>query len=284
MLGNEDEPSGLDAWASRSWRARTRKAYARKLAKIAELQEAAGEASLAGVLAELLAAKAEAGERQSNLRGYNATVRYAQDLGWIGPVVQQLHKRIAQAPSQVGFQPYLPPEGLCVVVEKAEVHPGALPMACVAVLCWVPWRWVGNLSGLRLADVSLLLWMQFWNSKSGEEGWQPRPLSPWADVFQEALFRWGEARGLRVGDHVFSGGSAWLQHDFLEVLGPTPGRSCRWHAPRLGMAVLPLVGEMAQRRHGPALCDNVPRRSRCGPVATACGGGRRGGGQGVLTP
>ena len=43
---------------------------------------------MAGVLADFLAAKAEAGERQSTLRGYNAVVRAAEDLGWIGPVVQ----------------------------------------------------------------------------------------------------------------------------------------------------------------------------------------------------
>ena len=40
MLGTEDEPSGPDAWAARSWRAGTRRAYAQKLAKIAEFQDA----------------------------------------------------------------------------------------------------------------------------------------------------------------------------------------------------------------------------------------------------
>ena len=66
----------------------TRRAYAQKLAKIAEFQEASGEASLAGVLAGFLATRAEAGERQSTLRGYNAAVRAAEDLGCIGPTVQ----------------------------------------------------------------------------------------------------------------------------------------------------------------------------------------------------
>ena len=74
MLGNEDEPSGPDAWAARSWRAGTRKAYARKLAKIAEFQKASRETSMAGVMAEFLVARAAAGERQSTLRGYNAAV------------------------------------------------------------------------------------------------------------------------------------------------------------------------------------------------------------------
>ena len=95
MLGTEDEPSGPDAWAARLWRAGTRKAYAQELAKIAEFQEAPGEASLARVVAGFLADRAEAGQRQSTLRGYNAAVRAAEDLGWIGPTVQQPHKRIA---------------------------------------------------------------------------------------------------------------------------------------------------------------------------------------------
>ena len=116
---------------------------------------------MAGVLAEFLAARAEASERQSTVCGYNAAVRAAGDLGWIGLVVHQLHKRIAQAVSKVGFQPYLPLEGLCVLVERAELQAGALPMACVAVLCWVLWLRVGEVSGLRMVDVSFPLWMQF---------------------------------------------------------------------------------------------------------------------------
>ena len=139
MLGTQDEPSGPDAWAARSWRAGTRRAYAQNLAKITEFQVTSGEASLARVLAEFLAARAEAGEQQSTLRGHNAAVRADEDLGWIGPTVQQLQKHVAQATSKVGLQPYLPHEGLCVLMERAELQPGALPMACVGVLCGVLW-------------------------------------------------------------------------------------------------------------------------------------------------
>ena len=92
------------------------------------------------------------GERQSTLRGYNAAVRAAEDVGWIGRTVQQLHKRIAQAASKVGLQRYLPPEGLCVLVERAELQPGALPMACWAVLSWVLWLGVGEVSLVRMGD------------------------------------------------------------------------------------------------------------------------------------
>ena len=50
---------------------------------------------------------AEAGEPQSTVRRYNVALRAAEQLGCAGPVVQQIHKRIAQAASRVGFQPYL---------------------------------------------------------------------------------------------------------------------------------------------------------------------------------
>ena len=56
---------------------------------------------------------------------------------------------------------------------------------------------------------------------------------PLADGFREALFRWGEARGLQVNDRLFLGGSLELEQRFLEVLAPTPWRKCRWHATRV---------------------------------------------------
>ena len=86
-------------------------------------------------------------------------LRAAEDLGSIGSVVQQLHKHIAQAASKVGLQPYFPPEGLCILVERAELQPSGLPMACMAVLGWVPCLKVGEVSGLRMGDVSLPLWL-----------------------------------------------------------------------------------------------------------------------------
>ena len=181
-----------------------------------------------------MVARPEAGEGTSTLRGYHAAVPAAEDLGSIGPTIQQLHKRIAQAVSKPGLQPYLPPEGLCVLVERAELQCGALPIACVAVLCWIVWLRVGEVSGFRMGGISVPLWLRFWNSKTGEEGWQSCPISPWADGYREALLWWAEAKGLRPNDHLFPGGSAWLEHKFLEVLGSTLWRHCRWHSLRRG--------------------------------------------------
>ena len=291
MLGNEDEPSGPDAWAARSWRVGARRAYAHKLAKIAEFQEAYGETSLVGVLAEFLAVRAEADGRQSTLHRYNAAVRAAEDLGWVGPVVHQLHKRIAEDASKVGFRPYLPPEGWCVLVERAQMLPGSLLMACVAVLCWVLWLRVGKVFGLCMLDVSLPLLMQFWNSKTGEEGWPSRLLSPWADGFQEALLQWAEAKGCERAttcslDAVL-GWNTRSRRSWVSRLGGTAGGILCAGVATLRVtlatpdAVFPKVGEMAQCRHGPAICDSVPRRCRREPSSIASSGGAKGRDRGV---
>ena len=90
-------------------------------------------------------------------RGYNLRYNAGHLRSLIGVVMHQLRKRIVQAASRVGFRPYLPPKGICVLLERAVVHPGALPMAGVVVLCLVLWLTVGNVSSLRLADVSFPL-------------------------------------------------------------------------------------------------------------------------------
>ena len=63
----------------------------------------------------------------------------------MGPVVQQVHKRIKLA-SKVGLQPYLPLEGSCALLEKSQSHAGALPMTYVVVPCKVLWLKVGEVA------------------------------------------------------------------------------------------------------------------------------------------
>ena len=233
-MWNEDEPSGPDTWACQSWRPSTRRAYGKKLAKLAEYQEQAGTEAVAEVLAEFLAAKAEAGERQATLRGYIAAIRAVEDLEWIDPIVRSRHKRIAQAASKVGRQPYLALGGLCALLVGAVGSEDLEPVALVAVLCWVLWLRVGEVAPLRLGDVSVPCWLQFWNRKTGEEGWTQRPLSQWADQFRSALYAWGVSRGLRSDSVLFPAGVAELEHKFVEIVADTPWRRCRWHALRRG--------------------------------------------------
>ena len=232
--GHKGAACDPDAWAARLWRARTRRAYVQKLATIAEFQETSGEASMPRVRAEFVAARAEAGERQSTLRGYNAAVRAAEALSWIcrpssscTSALPSLHLRWAYSP-------------ICLLrVCASSWRKRSSSLVCCL---WLAWRFfvvsfgfgVGEVSGLRMGDVSLPLWLRFWNSKSAEEGWQSRPISPWADRYREALLRWSEAKGLRASDRLFPGGSACLEHKFLEVLGSMPWKHCRWHSLRRG--------------------------------------------------
>ena len=61
----------------------------------------------------------------------------------------------------MGLRPYLPLEGLCVLLAEAENHLGALPMAFMAVLFSVVWLRVGEVAGLRLVDIPVPPWLQF---------------------------------------------------------------------------------------------------------------------------
>ena len=105
---------------------------------------------MAGVLAEILAPRAEVGERQSTLRRYNAAVRAAKDLGVIGAVVQQLHKRITQAVSKVGCQPYLP---LRVCASSWRERNSNL-VRCL----WLAWQFSAGFFGLGLAKYLASVW------------------------------------------------------------------------------------------------------------------------------
>ena len=94
---------------------------------------------------------------------------------------------------------------------------------------WLAWRLSVGFFGLGVAKClasvpgmyHCLYGSGFWNSKTGEEGLQSRPISPWADSYRDAPLRWAEAKDSLASNHVFPGGSAWLEHKFLEVLGLT---------------------------------------------------------------
>ena len=138
---------------------------------------------------------------------------------------------------------------------------------------------VGALSCLRMRGVSLPLWLCFWNSKTGEQGWPSRPLSPWTNSFREASVRWAEATDLQVIRHSFPGA----------VLGWNTGSWRSW-VRRLGDALSGILyargaalrGTLANPEcisssgggdgavsAGPTICDSVPRRGGYAPSSAA---------------
>ena len=106
-------------------------------------------------------------------------------------MVHQLHKRIAQAAPRLGLRALFPPWG-CVSSWKKLSY--SLVRGVWPLLSFLPW--IGEVPGLLVVDASLPLSKPFWKSKTGEEGWQSRPLSPWADGVREAMLRWAGAKGL----------------------------------------------------------------------------------------
>ena len=74
--------------------------------------------------------------------------------------MQELHESITQAGTKMPSSPICPLERLCILVEKAEVHIIAWPMARGVVVYWVVWLRVGEVFSLRLTDLSLLLLLQ----------------------------------------------------------------------------------------------------------------------------
>ena len=104
-------------------------------------------------------------------------------------------------------------------------------------------------------------------------GWFPRsPASVGGgqrSASEGPVIPWGQCL---VGTQVL-GGPRLDALETLPVASSVQGRQrCVLRSPPPN-AVLPLVGAMAPCRHGPAICDNVPRRGRRGPFSTPSGGG-----------
>ena len=107
------------------------------------------------------------------------------------------------------------------------------------------------------------------------------------------LDREAEAKDVRASDHPFPGGSAWLEHKFLEVLGLTPWRHCRWHSLRRGgrLRVTLATPKCSSSSGGgdgavsalPCGMRQLPRRYRRGPSSIALGSRGGWGDQGAHT-
>ena len=97
--------------------------------------------------------------------------------------------------------------------------------------------------GMHVRDSSSLV---FWNSKTGTEGWQRRPVPPWLRPFVEWLYDWAVGRGCARDDLLFPAGSAQLEKTLADIVHGTTWSRHRWHCLRRGAAA-------ACWRRGPAL-------------------------------
>ena len=172
-----------------SWRPRTRSQYASRLRALAAYAERAGPPDPAATLAGLPAERAQAGATASALRGIISAVRAVEDLQWLPPTVTTLHKRIAAGAASLGSQPYLSPAGLVQLVEKARDSRNGTVFSALAIISLVCYLRVGEAAGIRVSDLAMPGFIQFWNSKTGEEGYTTRPLYRYADGVRAWLHR-----------------------------------------------------------------------------------------------
>ena len=219
-----------------SWRPRTRSQYASRLRASAAYTERAGPPDTAAALAGLPAERAQAGATASALRGITSAVRAVEDLQWLPPTVTTLHKRIAAGAASSGSQPCLSPAGLVQLVEKARDSRNGAVFGALAIISWICYLRVGKAAGIRVTDLAMPGFVQFWNSKTGEEGYTTRPLYRYADGVRAWLHRHMVSQGRSSDMLVWQSREAGLEAGMAETLASTAHARARWHTLRRGGA------------------------------------------------
>ena len=164
-----------------------------------------------------------------------SAVRACEDLQWVAGVVQPIHWRLAKAGAQSGAQEYASPVMLRHLVEAAKSADdrAVVAMALVSYLCFLR---VAKAASVRAGDVRDRCYVVFWNSKTGDEGWQRRPIPEWLRPYVEWLLEWAEDRGLARDDLLFPAGAAQLKRSLADLVRGTTGTGHRWHSLRRGGA------------------------------------------------
>ena len=220
-------------------RPRTRSQYASRLRALAAYAERAGPPVPAATLAGLLAERAQAGATASALRGIISAIRAVEDLQWLSPTVTTLHKRIAAGAASSGFQS---PAGLVQLVEATDSRNRKV-FSALAIISWVCYLRVGEAAGIRVSDLAMPGFVQFWNSKKGEEGYTTRPLYRYADGIRAWLHRHMVSLGRTSDMMVWQSGEAGLEAGMAETLAGTAHARARWHALRRGGAAATWAGK-----------------------------------------
>ena len=190
----------------------------------------------AAALAGLLAERAQAGATASALRGIISAVRAVEDLQWLPPAVTTLHKRIAAGAAKLVYQPYLSSAGMVHLVERAKNSRYGAVFGALAILSWVCFLRVGEAACIRVFDLAMAGFVQFWYSKTGEEGYTTRPLCRYVDEVRAWLNRHMVSLGRSSDMLVWQSGEAALEAGMAESLAGTAYVHARWHALRRGRA------------------------------------------------
>ena len=108
--------------------------------------------------------------------------------------------------------------------------------SALAIISWVCYLRVGEAAGIRVSDLAMPGFVQFWNSKTGEEGYTTRPLYRYADGVRAWLHRHMVSLGRSSDMLVWQSGEAGLEAGMAETLASTARARARWHALRRGGA------------------------------------------------
>ena len=159
-----------------------------------------------------------------------------EDLQWLPPTVTTLHKRIAAGAASSGSQPHLSPAGMVQLVERAKDSRNGTVFSALAIISLVCYLRVGEAAGISVSDLAMAGFVQFWNSKTGEEGYTTRPLYRYADGVRAWLHRHMVSLGRSSDMLVWQSGEAGLEAGMAETLAGTAYARARWHALRRGGA------------------------------------------------
>ena len=195
------------------------------------------------------------GATTSSIRGFASAIYATEDLEWNPLAVTTLHKRIAAGPASAGTQPYLPPAGVVILVEKATKSKYGPLLGAFATLAWICFLRVGEVATIRVADIALPAAIQFWNSKTGDEGVTTKPLSRYADQGREWAHGFVVLSSKKSDMLVWQASKSALELGMAECIGgvhqgqvarPPPGRRGGVRGPQTRRDLLQMVGAVVE--------------------------------------
>ena len=126
--------------------------------------------------------------------------------------------------------PSLPPAGLVILVENATKSRYGPLLGALATLAWVCFLRVGEVATIRVANMELPGAIQFWNFKTGDEGYTTRPPSRYADQVREWAHGFVVGSGRKCHVMVWQAGESGLESGMAECVAGTAYTMAKWHA------------------------------------------------------
>ena len=120
-----------------------------------------------------------------------------------------------------------------VEAAKSADDRAVVAMALVSYVCFLR---VAEATSVRAGDAPDSCYVVFGNSKTGDEGWQWRPVPEWLRPYVEWLLEWTEDRGLARDDLLFPAGAAQSERSLADLVRGTTWTHHRWHCFRRGDA------------------------------------------------